>query len=76
MKQLFLIEKEFAPDFEIPSETFGYVPYKFGPYSKKVDSLINKFGMESIIDISGRKGTWKEYFKLTEKGERLAEEVI
>lgn len=76
MKQLFLTEKEFAPDFEIPAGNFGYVPYKFGPYSKKVDSLINKFGREGIIDISGRKGTGKEYFKLTEKGERLAEEVV
>lgn len=76
MKQLFLVEKEFAPDHNIPSEPFKYVPYKFGPYSKKVDSLIEELEREGVIEVSGRKGTSKEYFKLTEKGEKLAEEAI
>ncbi|MCE8428010.1 MAG: hypothetical protein J5U19_06460 [Candidatus Methanoperedens sp.] len=75
MKQLFLIEMEFSVDFKIPSESFHFFPYKYGPFSIEVDKTVGMLESQDIIKTVGRKSTNKELFYLTEEGRGLAEKA-
>lgn len=71
-KMLFLIFKEFAPKYGIPSENLGFFGYKYGPYSARIDATINYMVQNKFIHKKGRKSTKKEIFTLTEKGTERA----
>ncbi|MCK4798840.1 MAG: hypothetical protein KAT05_15800 [Spirochaetes bacterium] len=76
MKQSFLVEKEFTKEEHIKSEDGEYIPYKYGPYSYKVDEIVSILEENEIIKSYGRKSSNKEIFYLTDFGNEIAEKVF
>jgi hypothetical protein len=73
IKQLFLIQMEFAQEQNIPSENPGFRGYKFGPYAERIEDVIIGLEDADLIHTEGRRGAQGEYFILTEKGKIEAE---
>lgn len=71
MKELFLFEKELAHKLKLNLESFQFEPYKYGPYSRKLDDVLNS--MDGLIFIS--KGNKKE-ITLTEEGIKEAQKLL
>lgn len=72
MKESFLFEKELAYELEINFESLQFVPYKFGPYSKKLDDVLTLMGDWLTIEYSAG----KHEIKLNENGKIEAEKII
>lgn len=71
MKESFLFEKELSHELELNLESFQFVPFRFGPYSKRLDDALNS--MEGLVSISG--GNKKE-ITLTEAGKKEAQKLL
>lgn len=71
-KMLFLTIYEFAQEQNIPSENPGFKGYKFGPYSERIDDILNGLEDADLIKTEGRRGTKGEYFILTKTGQEMA----
>lgn len=71
-KMLFLTIYEFAKEENIPSENPGFRGYKFGPYSERIDDILNGLEDANLLKTEGRRGTKGEYFSLTIAGNELA----
>jgi uncharacterized protein YwgA len=76
MKQSFLVEKEFTKDEHIKTENGEYIPYKYGPYSYKVDEIVTILEENGIVKSYGRKSSNKEIFYLTDDGKEMARKVF
>lgn len=72
MKEIFLIEKEFAPKENIKVQDAEFISYKFGPYSIDVDKVIDSLEEYGLIISRGRKSSNKEIFYLTDLGKERA----
>lgn len=72
MKEAFLFEKELSRKLNLHIEPLNYVPYKYGPYSSKVDENISNMG--DLLEIS--KVSNKKEISLTSKGKKVAKELI
>jgi len=72
-KQLFIIFKEFAPKNNIPTENPGFRAYKFGPYTERIDGIIDSLMSLDLIVSLGRMNTVKEIFYLTDPGMKEGE---
>lgn len=75
MKQIFLVEKEFTKEEHIKTEDGEYIPYKYGPYSYKVDEIVSILEENGIVKSYGRKSSNKEIFYLTDFGKEVAKKV-
>lgn len=71
MKESFLFEKELSHELKLNLESFQFAPYKYGPYSKKLDVTLDS--MDGLIIISG--GNKKEV-TLTDDGKREAQRLL
>lgn len=74
MKEIFLMQMEFAKEENIRIQEAEFISYKYGPYSIDVDKLIDIMEDYGLIIASGRKSTNKEIFYLTNVGKERAEE--
>ncbi len=73
-KEMFLLEKSFAPEHRINIRPMEFVPFHMGPYSKRLKQVLQDLQDAGIIEtrpLAGRKGV---AYKLTDRGKRLAEE--
>jgi hypothetical protein len=75
-KMLFLIYKEFIPNYDIPSENPGFYGYKYGPFSARIDEAIDFLIEYGYINTKGRKSTSKELFMITDKGKQRGQEIF
>ena len=50
MKESFLFEKELSHELNLNLESFQFVPYRYGPYSRKLEDTLNS--MDGLIVIS------------------------
>lgn len=71
MKESFLFEKELANELNLNLESFKFIPYRFGPYSRVLEDTLSS--MEGLIEIS--KGNKKE-ITLTDEGKKEAEKLL
>lgn len=76
MKEIFLMQNEFAPEENIKVQDAEFISYKYGPYSIDVDKVIDLMEDHGLIISSGRKSTNKEIFYLTSMGEERAKKVF
>lgn len=74
MKEAFLLEKEAASEIGLNIESLDFYPYKFGPFSEKLENTLKKMDGE-LIDIHKFQGG-KKIIKLTKKGEEVANSVM
>jgi hypothetical protein len=75
MKEIFLLQNEFAPEEGIKVQDAEFINYKYGPYSIDVDKVIDLMEDHGLIISSGRKSTNKEIFYLTSRGAERAEKI-
>lgn len=68
MKEIFLMQREFAKEDNIRINDASFTSYKYGPYSVDVDDFIDIMEEYGLIMSSGRKSSNKEIFYLTDKG--------
>jgi len=74
-KQVFLTMMEFVEEEKIPSENPGFRAFYFGPYSDRVDRLINVLLDEDIVTTyGGRANSDNEHMELTEHGKDVAKQ--
>jgi len=76
MKEGFLLQKEFAVETNTKIEDAEFFPYKYGPYSLRIDNIIRAMENYGIIITVGRKSSNKEIFYLSKEGEKRAKEVF
>lgn len=74
-KMLFLIFMEFIPIYDIPSENPGFYPYKYGPYSDRIDTALDIMINAKLITAKGRKSSNKELFFITNDGSEKSEKL-
>ncbi len=68
VKEVFLTIKEVIEKYAIKYQDPKFISYKYGPYSFNLIDAIESMAMRGYIIRSGRKGTKKESFSLSEKG--------
>lgn len=71
MKESFLFEKELSHELNLNLESFQFVPYRYGPYSRKLEDTLNS--MDGLIVISS--GNKKE-ITLTDEGKKEAQKLV
>ena len=71
MKELFLFEKELSYKLKLNIESFQFVPYRYGPYSRKLEDTLHS--MDGLIVISN--GNKKEV-TLTDDGKKEAQNLL
>ena len=71
MKESFLFEKELSHELNLNLESFQFIPYRYGPYSRLLDDTLDS--MDRLISISG--GNKKEVL-LTEEGIKEAQKLL
>lgn len=71
MKEIFLFEKELAKELNLNLESFQFIPYKYGPYSQKLDDTLKS--MVGLIQITP--GNKKE-ITLTSEGKKEAQKLL
>lgn len=71
MKESFLFEKELSHELKLNLESFQFVPYRYGPYSRKLEDTLDS--MDGLIVIS--RGNKKEV-TLTEEGKKEAQKLL
>jgi uncharacterized protein YwgA len=72
-KEMFLLEKEFAPLHGLQIEPMDFEPYHMGPFSKKLAAILTALEAKGLIEtrpLTGREGTG---FWLTKNGRKAAE---
>lgn len=73
-KEMFLLEKSFAPEHGLHFESMEFKPYHLGPYSEKLRLVVRSLRRRGLIEarpLAGREG---DAYILTERGRRTAEE--
>ena len=75
VKEVFLAIKEVFSRYNIKYQDPVFVPYKYGPYSFNLIDTVESMAMLGYIIRSGKRGTKKEMFMLTEKGKKRYEEI-
>jgi hypothetical protein len=74
-KMLFLAFYEFAPKHNIPTENPGFYGYKYGPYSARIDNVIDLLIQYGFIKTKNTRSSSTERFTLTptglERGRRI-----
>lgn len=73
-KEMFLFEKSFAPEYRVNLHPMAFVPYRLGPYSRRVDQAIGNLQLRGLIEIQPLSGGRGKAYLLTEQGKILAEE--
>lgn len=76
MKEIFLIEEEFAKEENIKVQDADFTSYKYGPYSVDVDDIVDIMEEHGLIISEGRKSSNKEIFYLTKKGKERANKAF
>lgn len=76
MKEIFLVEKEYATQENIKVQDAEFFSYKYGPYSIDVDKVINTMEEFGFILSRGRKSSDKEIFYLSNSGKERAKEIF
>ena len=71
MKESFLLEKELSHELKLNMESFQFVPYRYGPYSRKLEDTLKS--MDGLIVIS--RGNKKE-ITLTDEGKKEAQKLL
>lgn len=71
MKESFLLEKELSHELKLNLESFQFVPYRYGPYSRKLEDTLKS--MDGLIVIS--RGNKKE-ITLTDEGKKEAQKLL
>jgi hypothetical protein len=74
MKEIFLMQMEFAKEEKIKIQDANFISYKYGPYSVDVDKVIESMEIYGLIISKGRKSSNKEIFYLTDYGKKRAKE--
>ncbi len=74
-KEMFLFEKSFAPEYRVNLLQMAFIPYRLGPYSKRVKQAIDNLQRDGFIEIHSLPGGSRgSAYVLTAKGKTLAEE--
>lgn len=76
MKEAFLLEKEVAKEIDLIIESLSYIPYDYGPYSKKIDDSLRTLHKNGFIKIELEAAGQKEIIGLTDKGKQIAVKII
>lgn len=76
MKEIFLMQMEFAKEENIKLQEAEFISYKYGPYSIDVDKIVDAMEDYGLIISVGRKSTNKEIFYLTLEGKERAKEAF
>ena len=76
MKEAFLFEKELARDIGLNVANLGFVPYRYGPYSRDVDDAIRELERTGILQVDRVAAGQKEVIRLSPKGRDIAMEVL
>ena len=71
-KQVFLAIKEVLGDAQVENPRF--VPYRYGPYSFTLAHTLSNMKYDGLIDVRGKKNTQSEFFLLTDRGKKTANE--
>ena len=71
MKESFLFEKELSHELNLNLESFQFIPYRYGPYSRKLEDTLES--MDGLIVIT--KGNKKEV-TLTDEGKKEAQKLL
>lgn len=71
MKESFLFEKELSYELKLNLESFQFVPYKYGPYSRKLEDTLDS--MDGLIVISNGN---KNEVTLTDEGKKEAQKLL
>ena len=69
-KEVFIaIEERLTKDLHV--EDVRFVPYRIGPYSFKLASIVDGLLVGGYVTYSGKKGSNKQAYRLTNKGQKL-----
>jgi hypothetical protein len=75
MKGLFLFSMETPEHLLAPYERYDFIPYSFGPYSYDIDRDLDRLVEHGYVKISKKAGKSWNYYYLSEKGKREAQEL-
>ena len=73
-KEMFLLEKAFAPEHGLNIEPMGFIPYHLGPYSDRLRRVVRSMHQRGLIEVRPLTGRGGNAYELTERGRRIAEE--
>ncbi|WP_281767482.1 hypothetical protein [Methanoculleus bourgensis] len=76
IKQAFLLFEEVLSSAELEVQNPKFVPHNYGPYSFTVMQIVEDLWFSRCINVSGRKNSRKESFKLTKEGMNRAAEAF
>ena len=68
VKEVFLTIKEVIEKYAIKYQDPKFISYQYGPYSFNLIDAVESMAMRGYIYRSGRRGTKKETFSLSDKG--------
>lgn len=76
MKGLFIFTMEAPPSWLAPESRYHFVPYSYGPYSREVDTDLNRLTLGGYIEQSQAPGRSWNYYSLSDKGKEEATQLL
>jgi len=76
MKALFLFNMKAHPYWLTSEARYTFKPYSYGPYSPQLTSDLSALSLKGYLTETRAVGQSWNYYKLTEKGRRLASEYV